>query len=44
MKRKNLSRAVLFALVVVAGMEETWLFGTQGAAQTSPAQARIVPL
>ena len=30
MKRKNLSRAVLIALVIVAGVEGTWFFGTDG--------------
>ena len=43
MKRKNLSRAVLLALVMFAGMEGTWLFGTETAAQTSKAEARSVP-
>jgi hypothetical protein len=44
MKRKNLSRAVRFALVMVAGVEGTWLFGTETAAQTSQAEARNVPM
>ena len=44
MKRKNLSRAVLIALVIVAGVEGTWLFGTEAAAQTSKAEARNVPM
>jgi len=44
MKRKNLSRAVLIALVIVAGVEGTSLFRTEGAAQTSQARARDVPL
>ena len=44
MKRKNLSRAVLLALVMVAGVEGTWLFGTETAAQTSKAEARSVPM
>ena len=44
MKRKNLSRAVRFALVMVAGVEGTWLFGTETAAQTSKAEARNVPM
>ena len=42
MKRKNLSRVVLFALVMAA-VEGTWLFGTETAAQTSKAEARSVP-
>ena len=44
MKRKNLSRTVLFALVMVAGVEGTWLFGTETAAQTSKAEGRSVPM
>ena len=44
MKRKNLSRAVLIALVIVAGVEGTSLFRTEAAAQTSQARARDVPL
>src|SRR5262245_35911933 len=43
MKRKNLSRVVLFALVMVAGVEGTWLFGRETGAQTSKAEARSVP-
>jgi len=44
MKRKNLSRAVLIALVIVAGVEGTSLFRTEAAAQTSQARARDVPM
>ena len=44
MKRKNLSRAVLIALVIVAGVEGTWLFGTEAVAQTSQAEARNLPM
>src|SRR5436309_13719693 len=44
MKRKNLSRAVLSALVIVAGVEGTSLFRTEAAAQTSQARARDVPM
>src|SRR5438093_13470829 len=44
MKRKNLSRAILMALVFVAGVEEKSIFRTEAAAQTSDARARDVPL
>src|SRR3989454_7698696 len=44
MKRNNLCRAVLIAWVIVAGVNGTWLFGTEPAAQASQAQARSVPM
>ena len=44
MKRKNLSRAILMALVFVAGVEEKSIFRTEAAAQTSDARARNVPM
>jgi hypothetical protein len=44
MKRKNLSRAVLIALVIDAGVEGIRFFGTEAAAQTSQAEARNVPM
>lgn len=43
MKREGLGRAVLIALVIVAGVEGKWLFGTEAAAQTPQAQARAQP-
>ena len=43
MKREGLGRAVLIALVIVAGVEGKWLFGTEAAAQTPQAQARAMP-
>jgi hypothetical protein len=44
MKRKNLSRAVLIALVIDAGVEGIRFFGTEAAAQTSQSEARNVPM
>ena len=44
MERKNFRRAVLIALVIVAGVEGTWLFETEAAAQTSKVEARNVPM
>ena len=44
MKRENLSRAVLVAWVIVAGVAGKWLSGTEAAAQTPPAQARAMPM
>jgi len=44
MKRENLGRAVLMALVIVAGVEGRWLFGMEAAAQTPQAQARAMPM
>jgi hypothetical protein len=44
MKRKNLSRTLLIALVIVAGVEGTSLFRTEAAAQTSQSRARDVPM
>ena len=44
MKRKNLIRAYLIALIIVAGVEMTLLFGTEASAQTSEARARGVPM
>ncbi len=44
MKRKNLSRAILMALVFVASVEEKSIFRTEAAAQTSDARARNLPM
>jgi len=44
MKRENLSRAVLVAWVIVAGVAGKWLSGTEAAAQAPPAQARAMPM
>lgn len=44
MKRKNLSRAVLIALIIVAGVEGKWLFGTEAAAQSPQTQACAMPM
>jgi len=44
MKRENLGRAVLIALVIVVGAKGNWLFGTEAAAQTPQAQARAMPM
>ena len=44
MKRKNLTRVYLIALIIVAGVERTSPFGTEASAQTSEAQARSVPM
>ena len=44
MKRKNLIRAYLIALIIVAGVERTLLFGTEASAQTSEARARSLPM
>lgn len=44
MKRENLSRAVLIALVIIAGVEGRWLSGTAATAQTPQAQARAMPM
>jgi hypothetical protein len=44
MKRKHLIRAILIALIVVAGAAATWLFGREAAAQTVQAQAVSVPM
>ena len=43
MKRKNLSRVVLLALVMVSGVEGTRFFGTETAAQTSKTEVWSVP-
>jgi len=43
MKHKSLCRAVLVAWVIVSGVEGTWHFGTEAAAQTSETQARNLP-
>ena len=42
MERKNFSRAVLIAWVIVAGVARTSLFETKAAAQTSQAQAAAI--
>jgi len=44
MKRKNLSRTVLMAWFIVTGMGGKSLSGTEAAAQTSPTQARDLPM
>ena len=44
MKRKNFGRAVLIALVAVAGAGGQWLSGTQPAAQTLQPQGRSMPM
>jgi hypothetical protein len=44
MKPKDLSRAILIAWIIVAGVEGTWLFGRGAAAQTSQAQGRNLPM
>jgi hypothetical protein len=44
MKRKNLSRVVLIAWVIVAGVGGKSFFGTEAIAQTSQAQARNLPV
>ncbi len=44
MKRANLARAVLLASAMIVGADATCLFGTEAAAQTSPARAQSVPV
>ena len=44
MKRKNLSRAVLIALIIVAGAVRPFSFGTEAAAQISQTQPRNLPM
>ena len=44
MKRKNSSRAILIALIIVAGVVRPFPLGTKAAAQTSEIQARNLPM
>src|SRR6266487_375723 len=43
MKRENISRAILIALVVAAGVEGRWFSSAELAAQAIPAQVRRLP-